>query len=121
MSWNRRAVLLDINVEIPYSELKQILYMIQQEQTMADLWKQVCGMKLCSILQKLTSTSDDLSYISSETLRLLCMHYNVQGGFVYLVTGKRSKNEMIASYSQLKNFIFSYEKFEKFIKTHGHS
>lgn len=121
MSWNRRAVLLDINVEIPYSELKQILYMIQQEQTMADLWKQVCGMKLCSILQKLTSTCDDLSYISSETLRLLCMHYNVQGGFVYLVTGKRSKNEMIASYSQLKNFIFSYEKFEKFIKTHGHS
>jgi diguanylate cyclase (GGDEF)-like protein len=121
MSWNRRSVELDIRPEIPYSELKQILYMIQQEQTMADLWKQVCGMKLCSILQKITSSSDDLPYISSETLRLLCMHYNVQGGFVYLVKGKRSKNEMIASYSQLKNFIFSYEKFEKFIKTHCHS
>ena len=95
--------------------------MIQQEQTMADLWKQVYGMKLCSILQKLTSDSDDLAYISSETLRLLCMHYNVQGGFVYLVSGKKSKNEMLASYSQLKNFIFSYEKFEKFIKSHFHS
>ncbi|MBQ8707806.1 MAG: diguanylate cyclase [Succinivibrionaceae bacterium] len=121
MSWEHRNVSFGVSPEIPTSELKQILYMIQQEQTMADLWKQVYGMKLCSILQKLTSDSDDLAYISSETLRLLCMHYNVQGGFVYLVSGKKSKNEMLASYSQLKNFIFSYEKFEKFIKSHFHS
>ncbi len=125
MSWNREPVHFDFEHEVPVSDLKQILYMIQQEQTMADLWKQVYGMKLCAILQKLTSTSDDLKFISSETLRLLCMHYNVQGGFVYLFAPRNSKTkaktEMLASYSQLKNFIFSYEKFEKFIKTHMHS
>ncbi len=121
MSWNHQNVSFDDRPEIPLSELKQILYMIQQEQTMVDLWKQVYGMRLCSILQKLTSDSDDLSYISSETLRLLCMHYNVQGGFVYLIEGATRRNEMLASYSQLKNFIFTYEKFEKFIKARVHS
>lgn len=113
LAWQQIFPQFELNFKVPKVELKQVLFIIKQEQSVNELWNQVYGMRLCSLLQQLCSGSDDLSYISGETIRLLCMHYNVQGGFVYI--NNQGSPKMLSSYSQLKNFIFSYAKFEKFI------
>lgn len=117
----------DPDFKVPSVELKQILFIIKQERSVKNLWQQVYGMRLCSLLQQLSSASDDLDYISSETLRLLCMHYNVQGGLVYKLDHEHKhknkdqserKVKVLATYSQLRKFLFDYSKFEKFIIEH---
>jgi len=110
----------DVKFTIPKVELKQILFIIRQERNVNNLHKQVYGMRLCSLLQQLTTSSDDLEYLASETLRLLCMHYNVQGGLVYVHKSlRKNRNKrninVLATYNQLHNFLLSYNKFEQFI------
>ncbi len=113
-AWNGKFYRAETEANLPEAELKQCLYMVKQEQTMSDLWNQVNGMRLCSLLQKLTSTSSDLKYISSETLRLICMHFNVQGGFIY-IKNDSGDSEILSTYSQWKNLEYSYESFADFI------
>lgn len=114
MMWKKQRPTMEINMRIPVDELKHIMAMIKHESAMSDLWKQVNGMRLCSIIQQLTMSNDDVKYVTEESIRLLCMHFNVQGGFVY--TGDEREHVMHACYSQLKNYVFKYENFAEFIK-----
>ncbi len=117
-AWNRAFFSCKLDIPIPEAELTQCLYMVKQEQTMAELLKQVNGLRLCSILQKLTSSYEDIRYISSETLRLICMHFNVQGGFIYVK--KAGEYDILCTYSQWKNLDYSYDSFAEFIQQNQH-
>ena len=123
LAWTRQAIpqFSDINFAVPKVELTEILFIISQERNVKNLRQQVYGMRLCSLLQQMTTRSDDLAFISSETLRLLCMHYNVQAGLVYVEREERKNSsggnvEVIATYNQLKNFMIDYPNLESFIR-----
>ena len=62
--------------------LNQAVIMVRHERSVDTMRRQVSGMRLCSGLQRLTAGSDDSEYISVESLRRLCLFFNLQTGAV---------------------------------------
>lgn len=79
--------------------LNQAVIMVRHERSVDTMRRQVSGMRLCSGLQRLTAGSDDSDYISVESLRRLCLFFNLQTGAVLLSQAPKG-TPACARYSQ---------------------
>ena len=79
--------------------LNQAVIMVRHERSVDTMRRQVSGMRLCSGLQRLTAGSDDSNYISVESLRRLCLFFNLQTGAVLLSQAPKG-TPACARYSQ---------------------
>lgn len=85
----------------PRFELDQLLHIVRQEQRMNQLWQQVHEMRLLATLQQLAANIDSEGQIAAETLRLICMHFNAQAGFLLVKQGHGMQE--LANYSQVSD------------------
>jgi diguanylate cyclase (GGDEF)-like protein len=107
-------------IEMPVSEINQIVPLVDQERKVNILWKQVHEMRLISMLHNFSLNVQTYEQLAGETLRLLASHFNINGGMIYFVKPENKSSELIKEFNTSKSNIdsFNYRKLQSFINEH---
>ncbi|MGN1393402.1 MAG: GGDEF domain-containing protein [Succinivibrionaceae bacterium] len=73
------------SIKPPVDELDQIITLVEQERKVNILWREVHEMRLISMLHNYGISVKNNESLCKETIRLICSHFNVNGGLVLLI------------------------------------
>lgn len=121
-TWMNRTNLYEgyDSIEMPVSEINQIIPLVDQERKVNVLWKQVHEMRLISMLHNFSLNVQTYEQLAAETLRLLSSHFNINGGVIYFVNPEKNSSTLIKEFNTSKNNFdnFNYAKLQSFINSH---
>lgn len=119
-AWQQLPTRLSLpHFSLPELELNQLIYQVQQEQRVNQLWSQVREMRLLATLQQLAHEQHLATQLAEETLRLICAHFNTQAGLVLLGSGAASHE--LAQYNQAEERSIESSRLIAWLQTqHNH-
>ena len=120
-TWNNRENIYDglSVIEMPITEINQIIPLVNQERKVNVLWKQVHEMRLISMLHSFSLNVETYEQLATETLRLLSSHFNINGGMIYFVNKDTQDIDLISDFNSSKEYPdFSFKKMRDFAKDH---